>query len=63
MDQDSQFESSGALLVLDPDTEMFFKVETRIQDTEELRKHIIQVQQEACKASRYPPSHSKWRQC
>lgn len=53
MDQDNQVESTGALLVLDPDTERFFKVETRIQDTEELRKHIIQVQQEACKAGRY----------
>lgn len=37
------------LLVLDPDTERFFKAETGIQDTEELRTHIIQVQEDAYK--------------
>lgn len=57
MDQDNQVESAGALLVLDPDTERFFKAETGIQDTDELRKHIIQVQQEACKASRRLPGN------
>ena len=55
MNRDNEVESADALLVLDPDTVRFFKAETGIQDTEELRKHIIQVQQEAYKASgRYP---------
>ena len=45
-----------ALLVLDPETERFFKAETGIQDTEELRKHIIEVQQEAYKVSNPPPN-------
>lgn len=49
---DNEVESTGALLVLGPDAERFFKAETRIQDSEKLRKHIIQVQQEAYKASR-----------
>ena len=38
-------------LVLDPETESFFKAETRVEDGEELRKHIIGVQEEAYKAS------------
>ena len=45
-----------ALLVLYPETERFFKAETGIQDTEELRKHIIEVQQEAYKVSHPPPT-------
>jgi hypothetical protein len=53
MDRDNEVESAEALLVMDPDTERFFKAETGIQDSEELRKHIIQTQQEACKASHY----------
>ena len=38
-------------LQLDPEEEAFFKSETGIQDTEELRKHIIQVQEDAYKVS------------
>ena len=41
----------GTLLQLDLDGEAFFKAETRIQDTEELRKHIIEVQEEAYKVN------------
>ena len=41
----------GTLLQLDPDGEAFFRAETRIQDTEELKKHIIEVQEEAYKVS------------
>ena len=37
--------------MLDPEAERFFKAETGIQDTEELRKHIIGVQEEAYKVS------------
>lgn len=37
------------VLALDADTETFFKAETGIQDTEQLRKHIVQVQEEAYK--------------
>ena len=37
----------STLLELDPKEEAFFKEETGIQDTEELRKHIIEVQEEA----------------
>jgi hypothetical protein len=50
-ERDNEVESAGALLVMIPDTERFFKAETGIQDTGELRKHIIQTQQEAYKAS------------
>jgi len=39
------------LLELDPEEEAFFKAETGIQDTEELRKHIIDIQEEAFKVS------------
>ncbi|KAF9649469.1 hypothetical protein BDM02DRAFT_1817741 [Thelephora ganbajun] len=44
----------GTLLELDPEEETFFKAETGIQDTEELRKHIIEVQEEAYKVFPYP---------
>lgn len=40
---------NSSLLVMDPDTERFFKEETGIRDGEELRKHIIEVQTEAYK--------------
>ena len=63
MESDSDIEarlrtlhSDGTLLVLDPEAERFFKVETRIQDTEELRKHIIDVQEEAYKAGSHLPA-------
>ena len=55
MDRDNEDEAAGALLIMDPDTERFFKAGTGIQDTEELRKHIIQVQRDAYKASRRLP--------
>ena len=42
-----------SLLVLNPDTETFFKAETGIQDTGKLREHIIEVQKEAFKVSLY----------
>lgn len=41
----------GTLLELDPEEEAFFKVETGIQDSGELKKHIIEVHEEAYKAS------------
>lgn len=41
----------GNLLKLGPEEEAFFKVETGIQDPEELRKHIINVHEEAYKVS------------
>ena len=41
----------GTFLELSPREEAFFKAETGIQDTEELRKHIIEVQEEAYKVS------------
>ena len=37
----------GTLLELGPEEEAFFKVETGIQNPEELRKHIIDVHEEA----------------
>lgn len=40
------------LLGLDPEEEAFFKSETGIQDTEELKKHIIKVQEDAYKVTR-----------
>jgi hypothetical protein len=43
----------GTLLELDPEEEAFFKAETGIQDTENLKKHIIEVQEEAYKVSGY----------
>ena len=45
-----------SLLVLNPDTEAFFKAETGIQDIEKLREHIIGVQKEAFKVSLYVSS-------
>jgi len=41
----------GTLLELDPEEEAFFRAETGIQDTEELKKHIVEVHEEAYKAS------------
>jgi len=40
------------LLELHPKEEAFFKSETGIQDTEELRKHILGIQEDAYKVSR-----------
>jgi len=40
------------LLELDAEEEAFLKLETGIQGTEELRKHIIEVQADAYKVSR-----------
>ena len=37
----------GTLLELGPEEEEFFKAETRIQDPEELRKHVVKVHEEA----------------
>ena len=42
----------GTWLELNPEEEAFFKSETGIRDTEELRKHIIEVQKDAYKVSR-----------
>ena len=39
----------GTLLELDPGEEAFFKSETGIQDTEELREHILKIQADAYK--------------
>ena len=41
----------STLLGLNPEEEAFFKSETGIQDTEELKKHIIQVHEDAYKVS------------
>lgn len=41
----------GTLLELGPEEEAFFKIETGIQDTEELKEHIIKVHQGAHEAS------------
>jgi len=43
----------STLLELNPEEEAFFKSETGIQDTEELREHIIEVQEGAYKVSRH----------
>ena len=43
----------SSLLELNPEEEAFFKSETGIHDTEELRKHIIEVQEDAYKVSCY----------
>jgi len=45
------FHFDGTLLELGPEQETFFKVETGIQDPEELRKHIADVHEEAYKVS------------
>ena len=59
MDIDVQTETRLRILPLDdtlleitPEEEAFFKSETGIQDTEELRKHIIEVQEDAYKVGR-----------
>ena len=61
MDPDYDVESylrtlhiDGTLLELGSEEEAFFKAEMGIQDTEELREHIIKVHQEAYKASSCP---------
>ena len=41
----------GTFLELRPEEEAFFKAETGIQDTEELKKHIAEVQDGAYKVS------------
>jgi hypothetical protein len=38
-------------LEMEPAEEAFFKAETGIQNTEELRKHIIEIKEEACKVN------------
>ena len=48
------FASNASFLVLDPETEEFFKAETGIQDGGELRKHIVEVQEEAYKVGHRP---------
>jgi len=41
----------GTVFELGPEEEAFFKAETGIQDMEELRKHVIEVHEEAYKVS------------
>ena len=41
----------ATLLELNPKEEAFFKAETGIQDTDELKRHITEVQEEAYKVS------------
>ena len=48
----------GTWLELNPQEEAFFKSETGIQDTEELRKHIIEVQKDAYEVSRCSRVHA-----
>ena len=55
-DTDAQIEArlralqlDSTLLELGPEEEVFFKSETGIEDTEELKKHIIEVQEDAYK--------------
>ena len=43
----------GPSLELGPEEEAFFKSETGIQDTEELREHILKVQEDAYKAGHF----------
>jgi len=43
----------STLLELNPEEEAFFKLETGIQDTEELKKHIFEVQEVAYKVRCY----------
>ena len=64
MNEDAEFEATlralppdDNLLVLGPETETFFKVETGIQDSEELKKHIIEVQGEAYKVNHRRPAN------
>ena len=58
MDQDADLKEQlqplpldSSFLVLRPEIEEFFKLEAGIQDTEELKKHIIQVQEEVYKVA------------
>ena len=44
----------STLLELNPEEEAFFKSETGIQDTDELKKHIIEVQEDAYKVRCFP---------
>lgn len=44
----------GTLLELSPSEEAFLKAETGIQGTEELRRHITEIQEEAYKVSGCP---------
>ena len=64
MNEDAEFEATlralpldGSSLVLDSETEGFFKVETGIQDSEGLKKHIIEVQAEAYKVNHCRPDN------
>jgi len=43
------FHLDDTLLELNPEEEAFFKSETGIQDTDELKKHIIEVREDAFK--------------
>jgi len=43
------FQFDGTPLELGPEEEAFFKAETGIQNPEELRKHVIEVHEEAYK--------------
>ena len=52
------FHLDGTLLELNPEEEVFFKSETGIHDTEELRKHIIHIHEDAYKVSRC--SRANW---
>jgi len=45
------FRFDGTLLELGPEEAIFFKAETGIQDPKELRKHVVDVHEEAYKAS------------
>ena len=49
----------SSFLVLNPDVEEFFKVEAGIQDTEELKKHLVQVREEAYKVPHHPFSEPR----
>ena len=48
----------GTSLELDPEEESFFEAETGIHDAEELRKHIIEADEETYRVSRR--SHAAW---
>ena len=52
------FHFDGTLLKLGPEEEAFFKAETGIRDPEELRKHIIEVHEEAYKVNN--PLLARW---
>jgi len=55
------FPLNDTLLKLNSEEEAFFKSETGIQDTEELRKHIVRVQQDAYKVIRRSRTDSMGR--